>query len=170
MKIAASVTKAEARKVEKMAHRCLRLLSKKDYYLNFDYKEAKTRISYYMHVFRRRDGRSRAGKNHMAINLSNWQIGNGKNYWTEYASFNNDPTIGQIGCTDDDDKLFILVAHEVAHFVQCTYIPSMKTARHVRALDTKSHGERFKYVYRILRRDLVNPSINDKWKALRNVA
>lgn len=160
MKVAASVTKDEAKKVERMVHKCLRLLARKDYYLGFDYTAAKKHASYCLRVFRRTNGRSNAGANNISINMSCWQFGN--NAWKEYARLNNDPTIGSIRVGSDDDILMILVAHEVAHYVQRRYVPSLRTARHVRALDDKPHGERFKYVYRILRRDLVNPAINEK--------
>jgi hypothetical protein len=98
------------------------------------------------------------------INTSCWQLGNKS--WSEYKSFVNDPVIGRINVTDDEDILLCLVAHEVSHYVQYTFRNWFP--EYLKKDYRKPHGPIFQKLYRYLRRDMVNPMIESKM--MENVA
>lgn len=153
-----NVTKDEAKKVERMVRKCMRHLKKKEYELDLPNGCIDKAVKC-LEVKKIPMSPSRAGYHVIRINLGYWQFGN--SYHTEYSAFKDDPTIGKIEVVDDDDHLLIMVAHEVAHHVQYRYAPRVKRFR---GLWEKPHGECFKWIYRYLRRDLVNPIVNEKVK------
>lgn len=137
--------------------KCMRHLRKKNYEMKLTPEDTK-RILSDLKVYKRENGRSSAGRSSIKICTTCWQFGNKR--WTEYKSFNKHPAIGAIEVNDDEDILMCLVAHEVAHYVQYTFITKMP--QFLRNKDTSPHGERFKMIYEWLRRDLVNPTIQEK--------
>ena len=138
---------------------CMKHLRKKEYELNLGPKHSAMALKY-LTTYRRKNGRSWAGFCKIHINLECWQFGNKR--WTEYKRFNNDKVIGAIDVTDDQDILLLLVAHEVSHFVQYTCTGVMPLYIRKRFSKDRGHGEGFQYLYRNLRRDLVNPIIESK--------
>lgn len=146
------------KETQKRVRKCIAVLSKKEYDLNLYRKIVADTAVEVLHVYSRQNGRSRAGRFRLSICKTSWQFG-AKTY-EEYDSFDKDPTIGRIKVTDDSDTLWLIVAHEVSHFVQYSYW--YKADRRLQRLDDRPHGARFKYAYRILRRDLVNPLIRER--------
>lgn len=138
---------------------CMKHLRKKEYELNLTPKHSAMALKY-LTTYRRKNGRSWAGFCKLHINLECWQFGNKR--WTEYKRFNNDKVIGAIDVTDDQDILLLLVAHEVSHFVQYTCKGPMPDFVKRKLMGDRGHGEGFQYLYRNLRRDLVNPIIESK--------
>ena len=147
------VTKAEINKVQKLVKLCVKHLKKKQYELDLPKNAIENALNVLV-VKNIKDVPSRAGANMIRINIGYWQMGNPTA--TEYKAFNDDPTIGQIDITDDDDHLLVMVAHEVAHHIQYRYCPNVARYRNNYR---KPHGECFQAIYRYLRRDLVNPMI-----------
>jgi hypothetical protein len=140
-----NVTASEKALVVKMARRCMRELSKKEYELGkFDRP---------LHIDVKHKGqRSYGGKRRISIDL--WEIR--RNYTTalEYKSYADDPVIGTIKNCTPELALFATVAHEIAHHVQYAYCPR------IRRFDgqwRKPHGDAFKRIYRYLRQSLINP-------------
>jgi len=138
---------------------CMKHLRKKEYELNLTPEHSQMALKY-LSTYRRRNGRSWGGFCKISINLECWQFGNKR--WTEYKRFNNDKVIGAIDVTDDHDILLCLVAHEVSHFVQYTCKGPMPEWAKKKFRNDRGHGEGFQYIYRNLRRDLVNPIIESK--------
>ena len=138
---------------------CMKHLRKKQYELNLTPKHSQMALKY-LKTYRRRKGRSWGGFCKISINLECWQFGN--KTWTEYKRFDKDKVIGRIDVTDDHDILLCLVAHEVSHFVQYTCTGVFPENWRKRFLRERGHGEGFQYLYRILRRELVNPMIESK--------
>jgi len=117
--------------------------------------------------YRRRNGRSNAGRYEMNICTSCWQFNH--KYWTEYKSVNKDPQIGQIKVNDNEDILFLLVAHELSHYIQLSYnhlLPKyLSTQNHdksKRISMKRPHGLIWQEIYRIMRTNVVNPFIKQK--------
>lgn len=162
--IGAHVNKADARDVSKKVKRCIRQLRLKQYELDMP-ADAGTTALHYLRVRSTPGIRSRAGASNITINLECWQRNN--RFWTEYKRFNNDPTIGSIRISDADDALWCLVAHEVSHHVQYRYCPRVArfSARSNKPY-MKPHGYCFQDIYRYLRRDLINPMIQNKFVSL----
>lgn len=154
------VNRADARDVSKKVKRCIRQLRLKQYELDLP-ADAGTIALRYLRVRDTPGIRSRAGASNITINLGCWQRGN--RFWTEYKRFDSDPVIGRIRISDADDALWCLVAHEVSHHVQYRYCPRVARfdARGNKPY-TKPHGYCFQDVYRYLRRDLINPMIENK--------
>ena len=144
-------------KVQAVVKRCMKQLMKKQYELNLPKSAIEDAIRH-LRVYKRKNGTSRAGQCIIMINTSCWQFGNQE--WSEYKAFDNDPVIGRIGVTSDEDVLLCLVAHEISHYVQYTFrnwFPAyLKKDYH------KPHGPTFQKLYRYLRRDMVNPMIESK--------
>ena len=149
----------KAKIVEDMVKLCVRHLRKKKYELNLP-KSAINNAVNRLHVYKRRNGRSWAGHNKLAINVLCWQFG--RSVWSEYKRFNDDPVIGRIEVTDNKDILLCLVAHEVSHFIQYTYTNWFPPYLVNKQKKDRGHGECFQTIYRYLRADLVNPIINEK--------
>lgn len=157
MKTYSNVTKVEADEVVRIADQCLKILARKEYEIGFKLTDAKRRMRKVLTVRKTPDMRSRAGANNIVINLECWQRHN--KAYAEYKRFNHDSIIGGRPVSGISDVILITIAHEIAHHVQFAYIPrSGALAR--RLTDRKPHGVRFKYCYRILRRELVNPIID----------
>lgn len=138
---------------------CMKHLRKKEYELNLTAKDSELALKC-LTTYRRKNGRSWAGYRKIHINLECWQFGN--KGWSEYKRFNKDRVIGAIDVTDDQDILLLLVAHEVSHFVQYTCKGSMPNFMKKKLHNDRGHGEGFQYIYRHLRRGLVNPMIESK--------
>ncbi len=107
----------------------------------------------------------------ISINTTSWQNSNTMHVHVEYAAFKHDPVIGQrfVLCVTHD--LLMCVSHEVAHYVQRRVCP--RVARFSRRPDAslKPHGSTFRDVYRMLRRDLINPMLDadiPNYKAFEN--
>jgi len=164
--IGAHVNKADASDVARKVKRCIRQLRLKQYELNIP-ADAGTIATQILHVRSTPGILSRGGANTLKINLAYWQ--SGRHMWTEYKRFDKDPIIGRIMVNDADDSLWCLVAHEVAHHVQYRYCPRVArfSARSSKPY-TKPHGYCFQDVYRYLRRDLINPMIENKRVSLTN--
>ncbi len=142
----------EFKTVESMVNKCLRHLSKKDYGIIKDYSQSKAQARKVLEVYNT-EIRSRAGANRIILCTSHWGISKGS--FSEYLSFKDHPTIGSLKGVTYKKALFALVAHEVSHHVQYKYLRLDRRYKH---LYKKPHGDGFKLVYNILRRDLVNPS------------
>ena len=122
--IGKNVTKAEADDVKKLVQKCIRLLRKKEYELNLP-KDAIEKALAVLDVKRTNRGDScYGGSYNIIINLSYWQFGNKTH--TEYKSFNDHPTIGEIVVSDHHDHLMMIVSHEVAHHIQYRYGPRIR--------------------------------------------
>ena len=135
--------------VVKMAARCMRELSKKDYEL--------PELTLSMEVVTKKSGQcSHAGARGITIDVSEYMRGCDR-LW-EYKAIANDPVIGAVALAGHrDNVLFALVAHEVAHHVQSRYAIDMNRAW--REKMKKPHGDGWRMIYRWLRRELVNPAI-----------
>ena len=143
--------------VEKMVKQCIKHLRKKKYELNIP-KSALEDCIIDLNVYKRKNGRSNAGFRCININVLCWQFHN--KVWTEYKSFDDDPVIGKIEVNDNSDILLCLVAHEVSHYVQYTYRNWFP--EYLKKEYRKPHGKTFQKIYRYLRADLVNPTIESK--------
>ncbi len=156
-KVTKNITNKEAKQVEEIVKKCIRLLRKKQYELDLP-KNAMEIALDVLEVKKVLNSPSRAGARLIRINLGYWQVGN--HVHTEYKAFDNHPTIGRIRVTEDVDHLLISVSHEVAHFIQYRYAPRVSRFR---GQYKKPHGKCFRDIYMYLRRDLVNPIIKDKY-------
>lgn len=135
--------------VVKMAARCMRELSKKDYEL--------PELTRSIEVRTKKSGQaSYGGASGITIDVGDFIRGS-KFVW-EYAAIRKDPVIGRVrDAGSAENMLFALVAHEVAHHVQRRYANSMSFAWRVKM--KKPHGDGWRMIYRWLRRELVNPAI-----------
>lgn len=134
---------------------CVKELMKKKYELNMN-REAVTEAvkSIVIHQGTHTCG----GTNIIKIGATTMQDFTGFTHFNEYASFNNDSEIGRIEYGTFEALLFLVVAHEVSHHIQHRYLP--KVAR-FKGKHRKPHGDGFKWVYRQLRRELVNPFVHE---------
>ena len=146
-------------KVQAMVKRCVKHLMKKKYELNLP-KSATENALKQLKVYTRVNGRSWAGHNMLKINTTCWQFGN--KTWSEYSRYEKNPVIGNIAVSDDEDILMCLVAHEVSHFIQYTYRNWFPTYLKEKRDNDRGHGPCFQTIYRYLRADLVNPTIQKK--------
>lgn len=132
---------------------CVKELMKKKYELNMDQCAVSKAVeSIVIHQGKRTCG----GKSIIKIGATTMQDFTGFTHFNEYASYNNDPVIGRIEFNTFEELLFLVVAHEVSHHIQQRYLP--KVTRFKESY-RKPHGDGFKWVYRQLRRELVNPFI-----------
>jgi hypothetical protein len=145
--------------VAKLTKQCLREMSKKKYEItrytyvncrNITYKEMLEDIDIYV---KKRGQRSNGGAGQITIDVS-WYL-KGITHCNEYPAYKDDPVIGEYDA-DPETCLLGIVAHEVAHFIQYTYGPA---TRYLKNTYKKAHGEGFKYIYRQLRREIVNPKV-----------
>jgi len=144
------------KRVASVVRRCIRHLMKKKYALNLPAGAAERGVQS-IKISYSKAGTCYAGRDIISIN-SNFDLF-GKPRFVEYSSFAKDPIIGDISVVDDKDMLWLVVAHEVAHFVQFTFADRFPPNRWKPREITKSHGKCWKALYRILRKDLVNPKI-----------
>jgi len=140
--------------VVKMAGRCMRELSKKDYDL--------PPLTIRFEVATKKSGQaSHGGSRGITIDVTDYM--NGHDRFIEYASIAKDPVIGTILLAGNrENVLFALVAHEVAHHVQRKYATRMTSLRNKpewEAMMRKPHGKGWQMIYRWLRRELVNPAV-----------
>lgn len=156
MIIHSSADKGEAKRVEHMVKRCVRLLRKKEYELNLPTNSPDIAAEVLRVKRIQRAGATYGGRRVIQINLNYWQVG--RHIFNEYAAFNDHPTIGKIEVASKDEALWIIVAHEVAHHVQYMYCPRVKRFK---STYKKPHGKCFRDVYAYLRRDLINPMIKE---------
>jgi hypothetical protein len=140
--------------VVKMAARCMRELSKKDYEL--------PELTRSIEVATKKSGQASYGGRHgICIDVGDFIRGS-KFVW-EYAAIREDAVIGRVrDAGSAENMLFALVAHEVAHHVQRAY--AMRMAYECgkpewEAMMRKPHGKGWQMIYRWLRRELVNPAI-----------
>jgi hypothetical protein len=133
---------------------CVKMLRRKEYELDLP-PDALTRARKSLSFYRRQNGRCRGGADKIAICLNGWQRGN--RVFQEYDSYSSDPTIGNRPINDEGEYFMLITAHEVAHHIQFAY--GWKVAR-FRLTWRKPHGDCFKAIYRYLRRDLINPTLN----------
>lgn len=148
--------------VAKLTKQCLREMSKKKYEiiyfthgnsyygdcLNVTYKQMLEDIN--IHV-KKRGQCSNGGKGQITIDVSEYERGD-THFW-EYKAYRDDPIIGEFHA-DSETCLLGAIAHEVAHFIQYTYGPY---TRHLMNTCKKTHGEAFQWIYKQLRRNIVNP-------------
>ena len=135
--------------VVKMAARCMRELSKKDYEL--------PPLTRSIAVITKKSGQaSYGGAGGITIDVSDYMRGCDR-LW-EYKAIANDPVIGAVALAGNrENVLFALVAHEVAHHVQTDYAWKMSDAWAEKM--KRPHGDGWQMIYRWLRRELVNPAI-----------
>jgi hypothetical protein len=152
------VTVEELELVHGLIAMCIKHLSKKEYQLNLPKTAVQTALDV-LEVKKRKGTPSRAGSHLIRINLEYWQMN--KPVAIEYAKYNNDPVIGQINVNRKFDQLLVMIAHEVSHHIQFRY--GFYVDRY-RSTYRKPHGYCFQSIYRYLRRDLVNPMIEQELK------
>jgi hypothetical protein len=135
--------------VVKMAARCMRELSKKDYEL--------PELTRSIEVRTKKSGQASYG-GAVGITIDVGDFIRGSKFVWEYAAIREDAVIGRVrDAGSAENMLFALVAHEVAHHVQRRYANSMSFAWRVKM--KKPHGDGWRMIYRWLRRELVNPAI-----------
>jgi|TARA_R110001592_G_C12860265_1_gene722769 hypothetical protein len=153
-----NVTPDEHKLVVKFAKQCLREICKKQYEIEYRgkpvvYAEA---VKFLQVQTKYRSQSSYGGANRICIDMQRYR--SNRSSFKEYASFADDPVIGNIvDCDDLELLLKCLVAHEVAHHIQSRY---GAWTRYLKNTYRKPHGDAFKTIYRELRRTLVNPYIN----------
>lgn len=150
------------KKVEKMVRRILRHLRKKEYELNLPKNAADVAVEA-LCVIDEPMARSVAGAALIMINVGGWNLKFGQ--FSEYKRYAADPVIGSLKKVSPDHALMALVAHEVSHHIQFRYARSvhMNSYERRRFADwTKPHGQTFQDIYRMIRRDLINPMISQK--------
>jgi hypothetical protein len=113
----------------------------------------------------RLNGRSKAGSRSMKLCYRNmfWN----DTYWHEYGHINKDPVIGYTKINDYEDRILLLVAHELAHYIEMTYTRCLPDYLR-REVNTLPHGKRWQGLYRIMRYNVVNPFIQQKAQGFRN--
>jgi|TARA_R100000081_G_C4816873_1_gene175856 hypothetical protein len=155
-----------------MVTQCINHLKKKKYELNIPSK-----VSYYngkkmlklspskfakkVLKIKQSGVRCKGGKNLIHIGLHYFQFKEGPGEDIEYKSYRDDSTIGNMYCQNNYQRLLITIAHEVSHHIQYKYCPRVDRFK---TNYRKAHGECFKTIYRYLRRDLINPMIEDQNK------
>jgi hypothetical protein len=72
----------------------------------------------------------------------------------EYPHYADDPVIGDIYCPTWQTRLLVCLGHEFSHVVQC-HIRVGAIAQY----DREGHGWLFQKVYRVFRREYINPII-----------
>lgn len=150
------------KKVEKMIRRIIRHLRKKEYELNLP-KNAADIACEALYTIDEPFARSCASARLIMINVGGVNIPRG--YFNEYKRYAKDPVIGSISKADPDLILMALVAHEISHHIQFRYAPAVhrNSVGNRRFVDwLKPHGQTFQDIYRMIRRDLLNPMINQK--------
>ena len=142
------------KEVESMVRLCMKHLSKKEYELQIN----KNTIQYALDILKvchvKAKGATHGGRKSIKINLAYWQFQKGIQTYSEYKAFNIDKHIGEIQTYNYHQSLLLVVAHEVAHHVQYKkgrFIPRYRKTYQ------KPHGICFQDIYKILRKDLVNP-------------
>ena len=104
------------------------------------------------------NGRGFAGKGVIYVNMECNDIYRKQLRWVEYKAFGKDEEIGDVKVHTREQWFWVFVAHEVSHHVQRT-IAKRSPYPWGEKVCKKPHGYGFRRVYRILRRDFVNPMI-----------
>jgi len=149
-----TVTKVEHDIVVKYARRCVAHLNKSKYELpdlrkmTLEVKTGTGNMSYGGSIYNQTTTQA-----HILIGVKPLRGVN--THMQEYTSYTADPIIGSVHCIKPELKMFVIVAHEIAHAVQYTRAKKSRWAHKM----TKPHGDGFRMLYRWLRRDLVNPII-----------
>ena len=147
--------------VKPYVQKCIRHLKRKKYELNLPKDATKKAVKSLKMSSGRR---SRAGSNSIKISktssFSRLTLGRFK----EYDRYASDPVIGTVDIKSIDEAVFILVAHEVSHYIQYTYRGTYANWLNERQKTDRGHGECFRTIYRFLRADFVNPKILAKRK------
>ena len=146
------VSREDALLVQKYAKQCMRHLMRKEYELDIP-KGAQHCVPIEVYNGNGRGG-STGGNTGISININSGHFI--YDVFREYAAFNADPVIGKIPCVTWKDMLFVIVAHEISHYVQYRFLRRLERYK---GKWQKPHGYGFQSVYRYLRRDLVNPLI-----------
>ena len=158
-------TREQIKKIERMVRKCMNLLKKKDYPIDIGKEDVDRAVRLTRVVDKHwAAGATYAKGRAMQFNLSYWQLRPDRwddGQMREYRAFQKNKIYGNREVTDLDDRLLVIVAHEVAHHVQRN---SIKQSTGRKGFWGKSHGEGFQRIYRWLRNDLVNPIINQKIK------
>jgi hypothetical protein len=103
-------------------------------------------------------GATYAGADVIRINLGYWQFNKESTTLTEYKAFGKNSVYGDREVTCVEDKLWVMVAHEVAHHVQYGFAQCRKSFKQQCG---KAHGDGFQTIYRWLRLNVVNPIIDE---------
>lgn len=96
------------------------------------------------------------------------KIINGVPFFPEYKSYEHDSEIGAVADVTDEEKITLLLAHEIAHCVQYSIEHSgsklRQSAGRFEGLGTvdDGHGRFFRSIYRIIRKKMVNPALVGK--------
>ena len=157
---AKNVTPDERKLVEKWTKRCLREMSKREHEItNFRgkqvvLKDMQAGLSVYVKA---KSQRSNGGRAQITIDVRdclNRASRDGRFF--EYKALADDPVIGSIDVATQEQCIAVIVAHEVAHHIQRRYGPN---TRWLKKTCARPHGQGFQDIYRILRRNVVNPFI-----------
>lgn len=143
-----SVRASERDLVIKYAKRCLRVLAKKEYELPFTYQSAVDSLRIIVNCAGKA---SYGGARYISIDVGCYR--GGQRYFSEYLRIIDDPTIGRATFKTPEGALAALVAHEVAHHVQFKY---GHQTRWLKGKWREPHGQGWRSIYRILRREVVN--------------
>ena len=103
-------------------------------------------------------GATYAGADVIRINLNFWQLRSESSTMTEYKAFAKNKVYGNREVSCVEDKLWLIVSHEVAHHVQYKFARYRKSFKKPCA---KGHGDGFQTIYRWLRLNVVNPIIDE---------
>ena len=154
-----NITADERKVVEKWTKRCLREMSKREHEItNFRGKQVVLKdLQAGLSVYVKGRGQcSNGGRDQITIDVRSCDSRTTRGRYNEYKALADDPTIGSIDVATQEQCIAVVVAHEVAHHIQYRYGP------HTRWLSKsyrKPHGQGFQDIYRILRRNVVNPFI-----------
>tara|TARA_R100001443_G_scaffold40958_4_gene54404 strand:- start:3755 stop:4318 length:564 start_codon:yes stop_codon:yes gene_type:complete len=151
-------TQEDIKKIKSWVRKCMNLLKKKEYPLNITRSHVEKAVKVTRVVNKKVTGATYAGYHVIQINFGYWQFLRGHwrdGYMKEYDAYKKNKVYGSRTVTDMDDRLLVVVAHEVAHHVQ-------RGAMRSKGIYKKSHGDGFQRIYRWLRQDLVNPIIDAK--------
>ncbi len=143
-----------------MVRKCMNQLKKKEYPIIISKLDVDKAVELTRVVNKKVTGATYAGRHVIQINFGYWQFLREHwrdGYMKEYDAYKKNKVYGNRTVTDMDDRLFVVVAHEVAHHVQRRFMKHDP-------LYHKSHGQGFQRIYRWLRQDLVNPIIDAKIK------
>lgn len=157
-----NITADERKVVEKWTKRCLREMSKREHEItNFRGKQVVLKdLQAGLSVYVKGRGQcSNGGRDQITIDVRSCDTRlNAYGKFNEYKALADDSVIGSIDVATQEQCIAVVVAHEVAHHIQYRYGP------HTRWLSKsyrKPHGQGFQDIYRILRRNVVNPFIEE---------
>lgn len=139
----------------KFAWQCIKELSKGKYDLKLNTARFHlvTRANYQRSLYKTGNSNN---PNYVGVHIDVDRYQSGDTCFYEYPSFKKDYRIYGFDYALPSTCLLALVAHEVAHYVQCN---KAKYLYRYRDTHKKSHGECFQEIYRWLRVALVNPLI-----------